>query len=315
MTQPRLQQASSTRWLSDRRRSRDLRRSYRAIATEPRFVYPNNSKAVAFVDRGDKLETPSSAPQIAKSLVAIAEARGWDELRVKGTDGFRREIWLEASSKGIHVDGYKPNKVNKAELERRNAFTRDHNSVEKRSDVFRGSTPEEGVRQDPSLAGAYGAVRLAELTAAKHIHPESRAGFVDSVREKIAEKLDAGRQVDLKLRVPEGKLVEHGSANYNFDPKEKPSYYVKLRDARGREHVQWGAGLRSAMQAAEAQPGDTIQLRVTESKGVVVEGNVRDNEGRIVGRKTVDAHRNEWQAVVTARELAAERQVEQQRVR
>ena len=32
-------------------------------------------------------------------------------------------------------------------------------------------------------------------------------------------------------------------------------------------------------------------------------------------RKTVDAHRNEWQAVVTARERAAERQVEQQRVR
>ena len=63
----------------------------------------------------------------------------------------------------------------------------------------------------------------------------------------------------------------------------------------------WGLGLRSAMQAAEAQPGDTIQLRVTESKGVVVEGNVRDSEGRIVGRKTVDAHRNEWQAVVTAR--------------
>jgi hypothetical protein len=69
------------------------------------------------------------------------------------------------------------------------------------------------------------------------------------------------------------------------------------------------------MLAAEAKPGDTVQLRVTESKGVVVERNVRDNEGRIVGRQTVDAHRNEWQAVVTARALSAERQVEQQRVR
>lgn len=277
--------------------------------------YTPNSKVVAFVDRGDKLETPSSAPQIAKSLVAIAEARGWDELRVKGTDAFRREVWLEASSKGIHVDGYKPSEFDKGELERRNAFTRDHNSVEKRSEVFRRSPPEEGVRQDPSLAGAYGAVRNAELVAAKHIHPESRPGFVQSVRDKIADKLDAGRTVDVKLKVPEGKLVEHGSANYNFDPNEKPSYYVKLRDARGRELVQWGVGLRSAMQAAEAQPGDTMQLRVIESKGVVVEGNVRDNEGRIVGRKTVDAHRNEWQAVVTARALSAERQVEQQRVR
>ena len=280
-----------------------------------KYYVPNDTKAVAFVDRGDKLETPSSAPQIAKSLVAIAEARGWDELRVKGTDGFRREVWLEASSKGIHVDGYKPSEVDKAKLERRNAFSRDHNSIEKRSEVFKRSTPEEGVRQEPSLAGAYGAVRQAELMAEKHIDPQSRPGFVQSVREKIAQRLDADKPVDVKLKVPEGKLVEHGTANYNFDANEKPSYYVKLRDSRGREHVQWGAGLRAAMQAAEAQPGDTIQLRVTESKGVVVEGNVRDQEGRIVGRKTVDAHRNEWQAVVTARERAAERQVEQQRVR
>ena len=279
------------------------------------YYVPNNTKAVAFVDRGDKLETSSSAPQIAKSLVSIAEARGWDELRVKGTDGFRREVWLEASSRGIHVDGYKPSEVDKAELERRNAFSRDHNSIEKRSEVFKRSTPGEGVRHDPSLAGAYGAVRQAELMAEKHIHPQSRPGFVQSVRDKIAQKLDGDKSVDVKLKVPEGKLVEHGTANYNFDANEKPSYYVKLRDARGRDHVQWGAGLRAAMQAAEAQPGDTIQLRVTESKGVVVEGNVRDQEGRIVGRKTVDAHRNKWQAVVTARERAAERQVEQQRVR
>jgi|GEM_PF-6233260 len=285
------------------------------IKAGDKYYVPNNTKVVAFVDRGDKLETPSSAPQIAKSLVAIAEARGWDELRVKGTDGFRREVWLEASSRGIHVDGYKPSEIDKAELERRSAFTRDHNSIEKRSDVFKRSTPEEGVRQDPSLAGAYGAVRQAELMAEKHIDPQSRPGFVQSVRDKIAQKLDADRPVDVKLRVPEGKLVEHGTANYNFDANEKPSYYVKLRDARGREHVQWGAGLRAAMQAAEALPGDTVQLRVTESKGVVVEGNVRDNDGRIVGRKTVDAHRNEWQAVVTARERALERQVKKQRVR
>ena len=280
-----------------------------------KYYSPNNPKVVAFVDRGDKLETPSSAPQIAKSLVAIAEARGWDELRVKGTDAFRREVWLDASSKGIHVDGYKPTELDKGELERRSAFMSEHNSVEKRSEVLRRSTPEQGVRQDQSLAGAYGAMRNAELIAEKHIHPQSRPGFMQKVQQKLGDHVDVGRKIDVKLRVPEGKLVEHGSANYNFDPNEKPSYYVKLRDPRGRELVQWGVGLRSAMLAAEAKPGDTVQLRVTESKGVVVERNVRDNEGRIVGRQTVDAHRNEWQAVVTARALSAERQVEQQRVR
>ena len=45
------------------------------IKAGDKYYVPNNTKVVAFVDRGDKLETPSSAPQIAKSLVAIAEAR------------------------------------------------------------------------------------------------------------------------------------------------------------------------------------------------------------------------------------------------
>jgi Large polyvalent protein-associated domain 7 len=287
----------------------DIRARY--IQSGEKFYHSNDSKAVAFVDRGDKLETPSSAPQIARSLVAIAEARGWDELRVIGTDGFRKEVWLEASSRGIHVDGYKPSELDKAELERRNPFTRDHNAIEKRSEILRKVPPEQGVRRDPSLAGHYAVIRRAELLAEKQVHPDSRADFMNSVHDLAADK----DRIRAKVRVADGKLVEHGAANYNFDKDEQPSYYVKLRNAQGRELVQWGVGLRSAMQVAAAKPGDTMQLRVTQSKGVVVEGNVRDSEGRIIGRKTVDAHRNEWEAVVLAREQAPERQVEQQRVR
>ena len=280
-----------------------------------KYLHSNDTRAVAFVDRGDKLETPSSAPQVARSLVAIAEARGWDELRVKGTDGFRREVWLEASSRGIHVDGYKPSEVDKAELEKRNAFARDHNVVEKRSEVFKSASPQQGVRQDPTLASAYGAMRHAEAVSEK-LHPDTRASFIKQVKESVAHKLDANEPIVApKIRVADGKLIEHGAANYNFDKDEKPSYYVKLRDEKGRELTQWGVGLQAAVKTAEAQRDDTVQLRVTESKGVVVEGNVRDGEGRIIGRKTVDAHRNEWQVIVTERERAAERQVEQERVR
>ncbi len=47
-----------------------------------------------------------------------------------------------------HVDGYKRSDVDKVELERRNAFTRDHDSVGKRSELFWRSTPEEGAARD-----------------------------------------------------------------------------------------------------------------------------------------------------------------------
>ena len=272
-----------------------------------KFYHPNNTKAVAFVDRGDKLETPSSAPQMAQSLVKIAEARGWDDLKVKGTEGFRREVWLEASVRGIHVDGYKPSELDKLELEKRNTFMQDRNSVEVRSEAYQKLAPQEGVRRDPTLAAAYGTEAAAKRLA-ERMHPESRAAFVQSVKTAVTHRLEAGEPVAIKLKVPEGQLIEHGKANYNFDKDEKPSYYVKLAEANGRERIYWGAGLQKAMASANPQPGDTVQLRVTESKGVVVEGNVRDAAGQVVGRQTVDSHRNEWQASVTAKVRSQSRQ-------
>ena len=282
-----------------------------------KYFHQNNTKSVAFVDRGDKLETPSSAPQMAQSLVKIAEARGWDELKVRGTEGFRREVWLEASVRGIHVDGYKPSELDKVELEKRNTFMQDRNSVEVRSEAFQKLSPEDGVRRDPTLATAYGTEAAAKRLA-ERIHPESRDAFVKSVKEAVTHKLESGEPVAIKLKVPEGQLIEYGKANYKFDKDERPSYYVKLAEANGRERIYWGTGLQKAMGLIDAQPGDMVQLRVTESKSVVVEGNVRDAPGQVVGRQTVDSHRNEWQATVTAKARSKTRkepQPEQDRVR
>ena len=48
-----------------------------------------------------------------------AEARGWDEIKVSGTETFRKEVWLEAASRGMHVKGYVPSEQDKAELAKR----------------------------------------------------------------------------------------------------------------------------------------------------------------------------------------------------
>lgn len=161
-----------------------------------KFYHPNNTKVVAFVDRGDKLETPSSAPKTAETLVKIAEARGWEDLRVRGTEGFRREVWLEASVRGIHVDGYKPSELDKTELERRNSFMRDQNSIEVRSEAFQKLSPQEGTRRDPKLVNAYAFVQAAKAFAKERISdPTQQSAFVESTRAKIASDLAAGRPI------------------------------------------------------------------------------------------------------------------------
>ncbi|TCV82727.1 LPD7 domain-containing protein [Sulfurirhabdus autotrophica] len=264
----------------------------------------DSAKTVAFIDRGDKLQTSSSSPQVAEDLVKIADARGWDELRVRGTDAFKREVWLEASVRGIHVDGFKPSELDKAELERRSTFIREENSIEVRSNAFERLSPSEGVRQDPTLVNAYATIAAAKAFAKEKIHDDaSKSSFVNSVKQAVTQKIETNQTVGkVQLRVPEGTLIEHGQANYNFDKDEKNSYFVKLKDNSGKERILWGVGLKNAMIKADAKPGDKLRLKVAESKGVVVEANIRDANNQIIGTKTVDSHRNEWQAEIVGRE-------------
>jgi len=75
-----------------------------------KYLY-RHSKKESFRDKGDKLLV-SNAPNSysAKDLVLLMQAKGWGDIKVSGKTEFKRELWLEASSKGFKVSGYKPTK-------------------------------------------------------------------------------------------------------------------------------------------------------------------------------------------------------------
>jgi hypothetical protein len=84
-----------------------------------KFYHPKNTDVVAFEDKGNKLETRSNSEQVAETMVTIARARGWDEIKVSGSETFRKEVWLEAAAYGMQVKGYTPTEQDKAELAKR----------------------------------------------------------------------------------------------------------------------------------------------------------------------------------------------------
>lgn len=113
-----------------------------AIAAEPAPVMPEavarrflkvdnhyyfQDKTHAFTDRGAKLATRGHHPEVIRSLIEVAQARGWDSITVKGSDAFRRSAWMEAAQSGMKVAGYQPSALDLAELAHRPAA----NSVEK----------------------------------------------------------------------------------------------------------------------------------------------------------------------------------------
>ena len=88
----------------------------RFVAVGHRYYFPDG--AHAFTDRGSRLTTMSENTEVIKSLIAIAESRGWTEITVSGTERFRKDAWIAASVAGLAVRGYRPSELERAQLAR-----------------------------------------------------------------------------------------------------------------------------------------------------------------------------------------------------
>lgn len=94
-----------------------LKKKY--IQVGNKFFYNNAPDKAAFVDHGNKIKTKSNSTSIAESMLELAKSRGWSQIKVKGSEEFRRNVWLMANLQGITVNGYKPTDVDLAVLEKR----------------------------------------------------------------------------------------------------------------------------------------------------------------------------------------------------
>ena len=88
----------------------------RFVQVGRKYYFPDGARA--FTDRGRRLTTPSENTEVIRSLVTIAQARGWREVVVRGTDSFRREAWFAAQLIGLDVRGYQPTDFEQARLVR-----------------------------------------------------------------------------------------------------------------------------------------------------------------------------------------------------
>src|ERR1700728_890142 len=88
----------------------------RFVAVKNRFYFHDGTRA--FTDRGTRLTTASENTEVVKSRIAIAEARGWSEITVRGTERFRKEVWFAAKLQGIEVRGYRPSEFEQGRVAR-----------------------------------------------------------------------------------------------------------------------------------------------------------------------------------------------------
>lgn len=212
----------------------------------------------AFRDRGHKLVTASENVEVVRTLLQIAQARGWDDITVTGSKTYRLEMWRSGTAAGLRVRGYRPTPFDRAKLAR---------------DLGEGRQ-----RSEPRVDASAG--------------PRSAAGQVPVVRdpEAPARRAPAKRA---GVREYSGRLLGHAAAPYEFHPHGDPSYYVRLDTSQG-ERVVWGRDFERALGDAKVQVGETIHVRQTGRKPVTVTREERGEDGRVVRRASRQAHRNEW---------------------
>jgi hypothetical protein len=206
--------------------------------------------AHAFTDRGARLVTPSENMEVVKSLIAIAQARGWKDITVSGSERFRKEAWGAASALGLKVRGYTPTEFERALFARKLA------------------------REAAATPGP--------IDQSVHAGRRHGADRDEGVRDRRAGPIT-------------GRLVDHGVAAYRHDPQEPISYFVRIETSDGEREI-WGIDLKRALKESLTQPkiGDEIGLRAVRRDTVTVQERERDGEGKVVGQKPLEAHRNRW---------------------
>ena len=188
------------------------------------YHFSKNPETLAFSDRGNKLETKSNSAFVADTMVKIAQARGWDEIKVTGSESFKREVWLKAASKGMTVKGYEPTDVDRARLE---AITKQqalrgretqnqvgqiqeklHEKPKTREQLmaesFRKDKPDVAVKKYPELAGAYAGIEAQRRRVhAEHLTADQTKSALDRINRNAANSIEGGKIPQVKVEVRE----------------------------------------------------------------------------------------------------------------
>lgn len=103
----------------------------------------------------------------------------------------------------------------------------------------------------------------------------------------------------MRARSPQliiGRLIEHGSAPYQFRPNEALSYFVKLATSRGQK-VLWGVDLGRALNAAVTRPriGDLVGARRVHREAVTLTRRGPDGQAPAAGGVDRQTYRTRWE--------------------
>lgn len=188
-----------------------------------KYLDPDRDSRIAFVDHGNKLQTGHGFDgRDIRAMVDVAEARGWDSMKVTGDPEFRRAIWHEAAARGIDVKGYNPSESEIAAARAKAEASGKLNRIELNPsakaylEASDRSSRSAAAKQHPELKAAFALEAAMAKFASTSLRPDSRETFLQRQRENIAKDLSAGKPLpEVELRRSRQQLKDLDRAQEN----------------------------------------------------------------------------------------------------
>lgn len=268
---------------------------------DDKYHFKGNPEKVAFEDSGKALKTTIDDKHIAASMVEVAKAKKWETIQVKGSEEFKRNVWLEASMKGMIVKGYEPRDIDLAllnDMKKEQGKEVVHNTIEKGNERQKEKSLNEKDKVDPAQEWKEKINNLSEQEKAllRVFDKKMKAdGFTEKQRTASIEV--AVEQLNQK-KMHVGKLVDHGAAPYKHDPKNNSSYYATIENSKGEKNTIWAKDLERTLKEQNIIKNDDIVLTYKGSNKVEVNTKEIDPKtGLPTGARVQTlANKGKWEA-------------------
>lgn len=177
-----------------------------------KFYMKSDPDKVAFSDSGKKLKTRMDGEAITDTMINIAKERGWTEIKVTGSESFKKDVWKNASEQGIAVKGYTPSRAEVAALEakgveipKQGQDSKPEKAVqtakEKAAEALQNHSSAEAVKNHPELAPYVAAISAVEKKLnSENLSTENKNAILERVRQNAVNSYNEGVQPDVKLK-------------------------------------------------------------------------------------------------------------------
>ena len=189
----------------------------RYLAEAGQYFFRDRDNALAFEDKGARIATRTEDPVVAASMIEVAVAKGWKELKVTGSESFRRSVWLEAEKRGMAIRGYEPKPQDELLLQEMKAQSPRTVSVHQlgpdRARTFTEQTQDEALRIYPELQKAYaGRASIYQWIDANIPDPQKQIELRAAIDRGMAERLTKG-EIPSVVVLPEPKVLAPEQVN------------------------------------------------------------------------------------------------------